>query len=734
DTTTGAIGPWSFLWTNANGDTVQNTLASANNIDTVLGVPAGTYSVVIVDSAGQLAFGSISISDPDTISALMSATDVLCNGGASGVAFAEDTSGTGMNFTFTWTDNNGNNVATNTGMNTLDSVTGLAAGTYDVLIDGCRISTGSITIGEPTVLAPNVGVIQPTSCFGNNFCDGSATTLVTGGTPPYSYAWPNGGSASFNNTLCSGPHVVTVTDNNGCSDTVIVNVPEPSPLQITAFGDTTICISNSTNMSAQGSGGTPPYLFTWNKGAGVGNPVTVSPVVTTIYTVTMTDANNCPTVTDQVFVNVRDPLKAFVSGLDTICPGDTANIQASGSGGDNNYFYTWSNGMTGASIFVTPNVTTLYTVTVSDGCGTPVETASTTIQVGGYPPIQVSITPETDTICRGEGLLLQAAAGGGFGNPANFRYTWNQGLPNSDVHFVFPNATTTYTVTVTDNCLSTEGVATATIALGDFAQFDFDAEPATGCRPVEADFTVKGFDPNSTYSWNLGDGNKITTITDTFSHTYTGRGCFDVRLTVTTPLGCQSSIIKPCLIETFPNPIADFSFDPPFPNLNSPSVTFFDESSGAINWHWEFSDGFSTTGDQFLVHLFNDTGNFAVTLGVENIYGCTDSVTKFVPVDFETTVFIPAAFSPNGDGVNDVFGPIGNGLSSDNFSMFIFDRWGTEVYSTSDPNSPWNGRKQNSGNFMDTGVYAYFIRYQELSKVILEKRGTVTLVQTPPRR
>ena len=126
-------------------------------------------------------------------------------------------------------------------------------------------------------------------------------------------------------------------------------------------------------------------------------------------------------------------------------------------------------------------------------------------------------------------------------------------------------------------------------------------------------------------------------------------------------------------------------------------------------------------------HSYSDTGTFAVTYVITNQYNCTDTLVKYVRVNPETNIFVPNAFTPDGDGTNEVFLPEITGALE--YEFLIFDRWGQIVFKTNDMNTGWNGNKYNSGKIMPMDVYTYVINVKDLNQEFVTKNGTIMLIK-----
>lgn len=725
-TLTGPGGPYTI--TSATGvgcasGTAENTfvlhftpnLAAAGTY--YLNLVAGSGSVE--DLCGNLAVPTIlSFTVPEPVVVNSVGTPASCFGVCDGTVGTGAMGGAGS-FTYLWSG----------GLGTTDTVTGICAGIYYVTAtdsNGCA-GVDTIEVLEPPLLVINSISIGATSCFGSG-CDGNAVMGASGGTPPYSYLWGNGSNLPTNNVLCAGSEPVQVIDANGCVDLTAIVVPEPSEIVSTINGAATICISNSTPIWSSSIGGTAPYQYAWSSGAST-DTAYVDPTVTTTYKVTTSDVNGCVGDTLSVEITVLEPLSVTTTAApDTICPGEESTISAAASGGDSIYSFTWNNGAgVGSASIVSPTQSTWYQVSVTDLCGTsPAAIDSVYVQVGGYPRIRAG-TSGDDTICRGDSVMFVAGAGGGVGGPLAFTYQWDKNLGMGHRKIVKPVKTTTYTVTVTDLCLTEPGIATITVNVGEYPGASFDATVREGCTPVETEFRLRSdFVEGSLYEWDLGNFQWQRYDNLKIANRYETAGCYDVALKVTTPYGCVSSYSVDCYIDALPNPVADFNFSEGATSLNR-TVEFQNLSVGSTSIEWSLGDGFFSTEDRF-AYTYPEESIYEIELIAENEDGCLDTLIKPLDVAWESTLYIPTAFTPNGDGLNDLFGPVGE-ILPEGYSMLIFDRWGHVVFQSNAVTKKWNGRSKNTGQKAPIGVYAYLIQCRNSKKEIVEVKGSVVLVR-----
>ncbi|PCJ82411.1 MAG: hypothetical protein COA57_13350 [Flavobacteriales bacterium] len=551
-----------------------------------------------------------------------------------GTATATPQAGTSP-YTYQWNDGQ-----------TTPTATGLAAGIYNVtVIDAAGCSgTASVEVTLQSGQQPNPSIVSTTdaSCFGST--DGAATLTTSGGTPPYTYSWPSGQTDSTATGLTAGTHTVTVTEANGCNDTISVTINAPSSIPISTSGDTAICIGGTATIMATASGGTGAYTYNWIGGFGSSSSINVTPNSTTTFFVIAADANGCQSDTSSVSVTVFPPISVSIPSVNTLCIGDSLLLTANATGGNSNYSYSWDNGA-------------------------------------------------------------------GMGNPV----------------YVSPASTTTYTVNVSDNCETPPASQSVTVTVGNLPAFQFSADGISGCNPTIINFEIDTIIPNHTYEWDFGDGFSIVANVLSIPHTYTLAGCMDVSLTVTTNLGCSETVTKQCLVEVFPTPQAYFTYAPSNPTNIQPVVNFTDQSTGATSWTWSVEDAISNS--QLFSHFFQDTGIFEVQLAAANEYGCADTFVANVFVDYETTIYLPNCFSPNADGFNDEFGPVGEGIQKDDYELYIFNRHGDIIWQTDNLDRWWDGTHEKSGKIVQEGVYVYLLNYKNDNGAENAIRGNIALIK-----
>ncbi len=179
----------------------------------------------------------------------------------------------------------------------------------------------------------------------------------------------------------------------------------------------------------------------------------------------------------------------------------------------------------------------------------------------------------------------------------------------------------------------------------------------------------------------------------------------------------------------YPVPHADFSYSPQPTTILDPHIQFTDASNGATinSWNWSLGEN-AFSSMQNPSHIYGDTGTYAVQLLVTSSFGCKDSVIKFVRIDPEYMIYVPNAFTPNFDQSNDVFMAKGEGIKD--FQLYIFDRWGNEIFYSNDINKGWDGRFQSKGSeIVQEDVYVWKIELKSVKGGKEQLSGVVSLIK-----
>jgi|GEM_PF-5587030 len=368
----GSGANYQFLWDNGLGAGPTHTVTPSIDTD---------YAVILRDGNNCTATdtANVFISLPPIVIAELDTA--ICQGES--VTISATASGGAGGYTFSWDNGLGTGP---THVVSPDTTT-----TYSVTVTdeaGCT-DQDEVTVvvnALPTVVAsPDTAI-----CAGNPV--GLIAVGTGGNNDSYTFDWDNGLGAGASHTVTptdTTTYTVVLTDGSGCTatDQITISIlPNPT---VVAETDTSICVGENVTLSAIATGGSgSSYNYSWDNGLGIGQTHSVSPVQTTIYTVTATDENGC-SATDQVTVTVN-PLPVVNLGPDTsICIGEELLLFASATGGDGNYTFTWDNGLNpGQTQVVSPTTLTTYAVVLEDGNGCQ-DTDSITVLVDPLPTIEI---------------------------------------------------------------------------------------------------------------------------------------------------------------------------------------------------------------------------------------------------------------------------------------------------------------------------------------------------------
>lgn len=571
-----------------------------------------------------------------------------------------------------------------------------------------------------------------------SICLGDTTQLfghATEAGPNYDFIWTPawGLTDSSNQAPVASPPLTTtyflVAWSNSCpsvADSVTIQVhtlPTADP-----GNSYEICGGDSIQLNGiAGGDSTATYTYQWSPAAGLSDPLSAtplaSPVSPTTYTLVATSSHGCESPAYQINVNVLPAPIADAGADGFICLGDSIQLNGSHTmiGGPPNgpVFYSWtpSNGMSGLFVpdpVTSPSQTTLYTLTVSSGaCST-----SDDVKIDVFDPVDVTVMADTNRICSGESVMLTAS--GGHGNAA-FSWTPAKGLddPLSPTPIASPDTTTTYYVVVKEGgCDAQEAI---TVLVHPTPELDYFVSRENGCADLTVSF-VENTSSGIAFIWDFGDGSPISNEGFT-SHTYSSPGTYQVTLTATGPGGCQvSGSLGAVMVGSDVN--ADFTSNPALPAsapLPDAEVRFTDLSTGAVSWFWDFGDG-GYSQAQNPAHTYKEPGSYYVMLVTTGADGCVDSA-RYGPLTiFPPDLMIPNVFTPNQDGINDVFFVRYNGKEP--VYTEIFDRWGRPLYSgTGLSEDAWDGLTAN-GSQANEGVYYYVVKIGEKSYT-----GNVTLMR-----
>lgn len=604
----------------------------------------------------------------------------------------------------------------------------------------------------------------------SNVCSGDTmyfnnTTTVDNSTSIASYLWAFGDSGpnSFvqdpaHYYMNPGNYTVTLvaTTTDGCSSAGIMPVNAfDAPTSAMTFVNT--CLSDPavfTNTSTPPSTGT---IGSWSWNFGDGSPVNstssnpshyyASPGDYVVTLVTNSSNLGCSDTLKDTITVYNTPVADF--GFTEVCEDNaTAFTDLSGiTGGDVLTDWSWDFG-DGTALATQQNPAHTYTasgapavkliVTTNKGCKDTV----TKNAIVHATPVALISAPNT---CLGN-LTVFTDMSTIAPNPSNDviqsrAWDFGDGSPiynNQSASHLYP-ATGAYTIQlVTVSTFGCADSASQTFVVNPKPVVNFTADTLQGCEPLCVNFSQSSTISSgsiSNYLWTFGDGSPADTLQNP-AHCFVNElpvlpENLDVTLTATSDSGCVTILTKADYITVYPKPVADFTTQPQDVSIVLPYVTITDASVGAVYWSWDFGDGsthFDTTAvTDSLVHTYADTGAFTTMLIITSEYGCKDTAYQNPYIAPDYTLYIPSGFTPNNDGKNDAFCPVGLYISK--FEMTIYDRWGNFVFYSDDINKCWEGPVGSGSEITLQDIYVYVIKVTDSRKRKHYYRDIVSVIR-----
>lgn len=673
--------------------------------------------VVITSTCGLTQTFRIYIADMVPITIGTSNDTTICTGNA--VTWALGFGGGGV-YTYNWSNNMGTN----------DTILPMPPATtvYTVTVtDQCGSAPAQASVTVTVDDGPGVNA-------GNDVgvCNGAFVVLNgSTDTPGAVFSWspPTFLSAtSVSNPICTPTapttYVLTVTRADGCynRDTVLVDITPPPTsdfnLPIKGCVGQPVVIQYTGNANASGqynwqfqSGQTlfgnnmGPYSVLWNA------PGT--------YDVSLTVAwNGCISApTTQQIEIIASPIP--FAGVDVAyCPGGNALLGSPAVTGET---YVWSPifGLDNPNIAqptaTLNNITnqaqsTTYTVTATNAACSAQDSVRVTVFAT---PTAEFASPAGECFATNS---FDLTATGFFGPGASFDWQFGplafpQSSTQQNVNGLIFNEPGTYPVTlvITDNgCISQP--YTGNITVHGMPVAEFISNDPEGCAPHYLQFINQSVGPSAVLysSWDFGDGTGSTDRDP--QYTYPDAGMYNVTLTVSTPQGCSNSRTRASYITIHPKPNAQFTVAPQVMSILDPQVTATNTAQGISSSHFFFDGtGHDEVGNT-VSHTYQDTGTYRITQIVETEFGCLDTTLFNVKVEPNYALWIPNAFTPNGDGINPIFAADGDGIAE--FYMAIYNRWGSLIFESWDITKGWDGSV--NGRQVPLGKYLYVVEVTDI--------------------
>lgn len=458
--------------------------------------------------------------------------------------------------------------------------------------------------------------------------------------------------------------------------------------EITPSGPTTFCGGDSLVLTA-----TQGASYEWSNGATSQSIVVYFPGQ---YSVTVTDSLGCDDSDDINIIVLPAPFATIIPDQEPpYCEGDEVTLYTTFTPFAD---YEWSTGETSLSITVTTS--DLYSVIITNNFGCADTAELPVIFIPKLPVFTFENGPTT--FCEGNSVTLTSSFA--FGGT----YEWHPNGETTQSITVTESGTYNVTVTTPTTCPSTSDDIEVTVIPLPVADAGNDT---VICEEEPITLSATG---GESYVWSTGEtGEQITVEPSQGINTY---------VVTASKSGCNPTSMDTVIVEVSSGPAGAFSYSEPY--LGEPT-TFTDETVGSVYaWDWDFGDGNTST----LVdpsNTYNEEGDFTVTMVVEDEYGCADTVQNTVTIVRE--IIIPNVFTPNDDGINDIF-RIRNG-GGGYMGFAVYDRWGNEVYESNASEVQWNG-KTNAGIQLGAGTYFYDLTLDIFSdKKPTQHQGFITLIK-----
>lgn len=666
--------------------------------------------------------------------------------------------------TYSWT---GPNSFTSTQQNpVIPNATPAMTGTYTVTasvpLSSCSGSQAFTTIvvePKPTVSVPsNITVCNTATVAATNFTSNYAGALFnwTNDNPAIGIGASGTGNIpqfnAVNNT--ANPIIATITVTPSVSNSPCYGIPATYTITINPTPTVTVPINNNvcvgasvaaTNFTSTTAGST----FDWTNSntaiglsaSGNGNipaftaaNTTTNPITTPI-TVTPT-ANGCVGTASTYTITV-DPAPAATFSFNNVCLGSSTSFtDLSNPNGGIVSNWNWDLGNSNSSI--NQNPTELYTtdgtynvtliVTTNNNCK---DTIMQTVNV--WPLPVVDFTPTE--VCLNEATQFNDLSMVSVGANTTWNWNFNDGTPlntNQNPVHTYTNGglyQAQLTVTTNNGCIDS---VTKPVTINPLPQVNFSASALAGCAPLIVNFNDSSTiaPPGSNVSWFWDFGNGLTsTLQNPNGITYlnpsnTSPISFGTSLIVVSDKGCSTkdSIIN--MITSYPVPFANFLISPSPTDIYSSEITFTDNSVIASQWLWDLGDGTSSIL-QNPAHLYADSGTYNIILYIQNIYSCKDTAQNPVRINPVFVLWIPNAFTPDGDQLNDYFTVKGYGIKE--LQLLIFNRWGELLFESYDTEPKWDGTYKNE--LVKQDVYIYKLEVKDIFNQTHYYVGHVTVIK-----
>ena len=702
----GGTEPYTYEW--SNGATTAE----------VSGLAAGTYTVTVTDANGCKSTATVMIESPlcGSVNITADLTNNLCNGDNNG-AISLAVEGLTGELTYKWGD----------GITTGDR-NNLPAGTYDVSVsDGnmCE-GTASFTITEPMELSTIISSVSSPPCSGESTA--SAGITVSGGTTPYTFNWSNGEQSSSITDVPAGEYNITVTDANSCQTTAMVSISEPPPVVAQVAFDYDECQTENIAVSFSGSSNVDNVTsWNWTLADGtklegqnpmftLGNPMDLE------VTLNIVTADGCEAAaTMPVKIETFQPSALMEST--TVCPGKSTQLNPGSFNPDYNYQWSPSEGLSNPNAgnpVATVMQSTEFVLTISSANGQC--EVQDTIMVMVPPPIELTTAGDT-SLCETSQVQISAMGE----NISSIEWSdaedFSNIISNENIVNVSPDNTTTYFVRVTDenNCTESSSVKVENNAI----QVALNGQTRVCKNDVTTlDNQVQNLAAEQELTYDWGGNSIIVDGANSGSPTVQANENTVLNVNITNQFGCEYNDDVSVEVVDVESSVATAT---PEKINKGESSNLTTTGPAEASYTWTPAGSLDNPNVANPTATPEETTTYTVSITTPEGCATTRDVTVTVsPVGCQPPfIFFPNAFTPNGDGENDVLFLRGNSIKDMRF--VIYNRWGEKVFESTNLQSGWDGTFK--GEKVCPDVYGYYLEATCTNGEEYYEQGNVTVLK-----
>lgn len=739
-TPTGGGGVYTYTWNPTGG-----------NNSTISNVFGGTYTLSVLDNLGCLKLFSILMPQVISTASPSFSINTVCPNTPS--QFADlSINGNDSITSWSWDFNDPLSGGNNFSFVQNPSHVFMLNGTYSPTLTvttllGC---SKTFSLSVPFYPVPNAAFLLNSTCANASMSFTNTSTIATGSIINYNWNFGDIGSGTNNTSnvlnpvhYYSGPGIYTTSltaiSNNNCT-ALVTHTINIYPLPAASFTASNVCENTPAQFSNLSSGSFVKWIWDYGDMSPL-DSTTMNPshlyLTTGSYSVILTtiSSNNCKNYDTLQVSAYPSPVVNF--NAPSVClnkPTSFTDLSYVSSGSISSWNWDFGN-------FSQPNTTynpiytfatfgvynVNYTVTTSNGCSAVI---TKTVGVYDLPVANFSesnaclnvITQFTDASTTGGGTTIQTWLWA-FGDGSPINATQNPGHTYALTGVYNP------TLVVTNN-FGCKDTVTKTLTIYPYPVVSFSIEDTSGCATFCPKFTDTSTPAGilNSWQWNFGDNGSVS-FDQNPVHCFTSTGTYSISLQGSTINGCTGSSAQNSAITIHPVPVASFTFTPINATTSNPEIQFTNTSVNATSWLWNFGD--ETTSQSTAnnpVHAYENAGEYCAYLKAVNRFGCTSFARECLTIEADFTFYVPNAFTPGStNGINDFF--TGYGTNIDKFNMLIFDRWGEQIFQTSDIYKGWDGTAKGGKNPGKQDVYTYKIEVTDFRGNVHKYVGHVTLLK-----